>query len=167
MNDATEPVVDLRVGQGLDVHAFGEGNHVMLGAVRIPHDRGLAAHSDGDVALHALCDALLGAAALGDIGQHFPPSDERWRDADSSHLLAAVVGLLEEQGWQAVNADLTIACERPWIAPHVLAMRAAIAPLLGLAADAVSVKATTTERLGFCGRGEGIAALAVVLIRRG
>jgi 2-C-methyl-D-erythritol 2,4-cyclodiphosphate synthase len=167
MNDATEPVVDLRVGQGLDVHAFGEGNHVMLGAVRIPHDRGLAAHSDGDVALHALCDALLGAAALGDIGQHFPPSDERWRDADSSHLLAAVVGLLEEQGWRAVNADLTIACERPRIAPHVLAMRAAIAPLLGLAADAVSVKATTTERLGFCGRGEGIAALAVVLIRRG
>jgi len=158
---------DFRVGQGLDVHAFGEGDHVMLGAVRIPHERGLVAHSDGDVALHALCDALLGAAALGDIGQHFPPRDEQWRGADSSHLLAGVVGLLEKQGWRAVNADVTIACEQPRIAPHVPAMRDAIAPVLGLTTDAVSVKATTTERLGFCGRGEGIAALAVVLIRRG
>ena len=166
MTDAVEPRVDWRVGQGLDVHAFGEGDHVMLGAVRIPHDRGLAAHSDGDVALHALCDALLGAAALGDIGRHFPPSEERWRGADSSGLLANVVGLLREQDWHAVNVDLTIACERPRIAPHVPAMRSAIAPILGLATDAVSVKATTTERLGFCGRGEGIAALAVVLIRR-
>jgi 2-C-methyl-D-erythritol 2,4-cyclodiphosphate synthase len=166
MSDAVEPGADFRVGQGLDVHAFGEGDHVMLGAVRIPHDRGLAAHSDGDVALHALCDALLGSAALGDIGQHFPPGDERWRDADSSRLLADVVALLKEKGWRPVNADLTIACESPRIAPHVAAMRAAIAPILGLATDAVSVKATTTERLGFCGRGEGIAALAVVLIRR-
>ena len=162
-----ESVPDIRVGQGLDVHAFGEGDHVMLGAVRIPHDRGLVAHSDGDVALHALCDALLGAAALGDIGQHFPPRDERWRGADSSNLLAGVVGLLEKQGWRAVNADLTIACEEPRVAPHVPAMRDAIAPILGLTTDAVSVKATTTERLGFCGRGEGVAALAVVLIRRG
>jgi len=162
-----ESVPDIRVGQGLDVHAFGEGDHVMLGAVRIPHDRGLVAHSDGDVALHALCDALLGAAALGDIGQHFPPRDERWRDADSSHLLAGVVGLLKQQGWHAINVDLTVACEQPRIAPHVPAMRDAIAAVLGLATDAVSVKATTTERLGFCGRGEGIAALAVVLIRRG
>jgi len=157
---------EIRVGQGLDVHAFGEGDHVMLGAVRIPHDRGLVAHSDGDVALHALCDALLGAAALGDIGQHFSPRDERWRGVDSSDLLARVVGLLDKQGWQAVNADLTIVCEEPRIAAHVPAMRNAIAPLLGLATEAVSVKATTTERLGFCGRGEGIAALAVVLIRR-
>lgn len=166
MSSAVEPVTDFRVGQGLDVHAFGEGDHVMLGAVRIPHDRGLAAHSDGDVALHALCDALLGSAALGDIGQHFPPGDERWRDADSSRLLADVVALVSEKGWRTVNADLTIACESPRIGPHVAAMRAAIAPILGLATDAVSVKATTTERLGFCGRGEGIAALAVVLIRR-
>jgi len=166
MSSAVEPVTDFRIGQGLDVHAFGEGDHVMLGAVRIPHDRGLAAHSDGDVALHALCDALLGSAALGDIGQHFPPGDERWRDADSSLLLADVVALVSEKGWRTVNVDLTIACESPRIAPHVAAMRAAIAPILGLPTDEVSVKATTTERLGFCGRGEGIAALAVVLIRR-
>jgi 2-C-methyl-D-erythritol 2,4-cyclodiphosphate synthase len=167
MSDNAPQAVDLRVGQGFDVHAFGAGDHVTLGAVRIPHERGLAAHSDGDVALHALCDALLGAAALGDIGQHFPPSDARWRNADSSRLLATVVGLLAAGGWRPVNADLTIACEAPRIAPHVAAMRAAIAPVLGVAQDAVSVKATTTERLGFCGRGEGIAAFAVVLIRRG
>ena len=103
-----------RIGQGLDVHAFTDGDHVMLGAVRIPHSRGLAAHSDGDVALHALCDAMLGAAALGDIGQHFPPSDEQWRDADSSLLLAAVRKMLEKNGWHSVNLDITIACER-WI----------------------------------------------------
>jgi 2-C-methyl-D-erythritol 2,4-cyclodiphosphate synthase len=167
MSKTAPPALDMRIGQGLDVHAFGAGDHVNLGAVRIPHERGLAAHSDGDVALHALCDALLGAAALGDIGQHFPPSEEQWRGADSKHLLADVVGMLAASGWQTVNADLTIACETPRIAPHVAAMRAAIAPILGVAQDAVSVKATTTERLGFCGRGEGIAALAVVLIRRG
>lgn len=158
---------ELRVGQGLDVHAFGPGDHVMLGAVRIPHDRGLAAHSDGDVALHALCDALLGAAALGDIGQHFPPDDERWRNVAGSRLLAEVLGLLAGPGWRPVNVDITLACERPRIAPHVAAMREAIARILGIAPDAVSVKATTTEKLGFCGREEGIAALAVVLIRRG
>lgn len=167
MSKTAPPALAMRIGQGLDVHAFGAGDHVNLGAVRIPHERGLAAHSDGDVALHALCDALLGAAALGDIGQHFPPSEEQWRGADSKHLLAGVVGMLAASGWQTVNADLTIACETPRIAPHVAAMRAAIAPILGVAQDAVSVKATTTERLGFCGRGEGIAALAVVLIRRG
>lgn len=159
--------IEFRVGQGLDVHAFGPGDHVMLGAVRIPHELGLAAHSDGDVILHALCDALLGAAALGDIGQHFPPGEERWRDADSSHLLACVLDLLSTLNWLPVNVDLTVACERPRIAPHVPAMREAIAGVLGLATDAVSVKATTTEKLGFCGRGEGIAALAVVLVRRG
>jgi 2-C-methyl-D-erythritol 2,4-cyclodiphosphate synthase len=157
--------MDFRIGQGLDVHAFGDGDHVVLGGVRIPHDRGLAAHSDGDVALHALCDALLGAAALGDIGRHFPPTDERWAGADSRDLLGAVVALLGEKGWQVVNADLTLVCERPQIGPHVPAMRAAIAPVLGVEKSAVSVKATTTERLGFCGREEGIAALAVVLLR--
>lgn len=166
MTDRGAPAVEFRVGQGLDVHAFGAGDHVMLGSVRIPHDQGLAAHSDGDVALHALCDALLGAAALGDIGQHFPPGDERWRDADSGLLLGRVVDLLTERGWSPVNADITIACEKPRIAPRVAAMRAAIAALLGIGVDCVSVKATTTERLGFCGRGEGIAALAVALIQR-
>lgn len=159
--------MDIRVGQGFDVHAFGDGDHVMLGGVRVPHDRGLQAHSDGDVALHALCDALLGAAALGDIGSHFPPGQARWRDADSRELLAAVRALLAEAGWAPVNADVTVVCERPRLAPHIGAMRAAIAGVLDIARDAVSVKATTTEKLGFCGRGEGIAALAAVLIRRG
>ena len=150
--------MEYRVGQGLDVHAFGEGDHVMLGAVRVPHHRGLQAHSDGDVALHALCDALLGALALGDIGQHFPPADEQ--------LLAAVNGLVEQAGWRLANLDLTIACEEPKIAPHVAAMRSAMAAVLRVGIEAISVKATTTERLGFCGRGEGIAALAIVLISR-
>ncbi len=159
--------MDYRVGQGLDVHAFGEGDHVMLGGVRIPHSRGLAAHSDGDVALHALCDALLGAAAQGDIGQHFPPGDEQWRDADSRDLLAAVRDRLARDDWRTVNLDVTIACERPRIAPHIAAMRDAVAGVLEIPENAVSFKATTTERLGFCGRGEGIAALAVALIARG
>ena len=158
--------MEYRIGQGLDVHAFAEGDHVMLGAVRIPHSRGLAAHSDGDVALHALCDALLGAVALGDIGQHFPPGDEQWRDANSSVLLASVDEMLKQSGWHTVNLDITIACEEPRIAPHVPAMREAIAAVLKMAVDAVSVKATTTEKLGFCGRGEGSAATAVVLVAR-
>lgn len=162
----TEPL-EIRVGQGLDVHAFGEGDHVMLGGVRIPHSHGLAAHSDGDVALHALCDALLGAAALGDIGTHFPPGDPQWKDSDSRDLLSRVALQLSERGWRVANADLTIVCEAPRIGPHVAAMRDIIAGCLGIDAEAVSVKATTTEHLGFCGRGEGIAALAVALIRRG
>lgn len=157
--------MSLRVGQGFDVHAFTEGDHVMLGGVRIPHQFGLAAHSDGDVALHALCDALLGAAALGDIGQHFPPGEAQWRGADSLELLAAVHNLIAAQNWEAVNLDLTIICEAPKIGPHVSAMREAIAAVLSLDIGAVSVKATTTEKLGFCGRGEGIAAMAVVLIQ--
>ena len=156
----------IHIGQGLDVHAFGEGDHVMLCGVRIPHDQGLVAHSDGDVALHALCDALLGAAALGDIGRHFPPTEERWAGADSMDLLARVCELLASGGWQTVNVDLTIVCEKPRIVPHVNAMRQTIAPALGVDTDAVSVKATTTEKLGFCGRGEGISALAAVLIER-
>lgn len=159
--------MDFRIGQGFDVHAFDAGDHVVLGGVRIPHDRGLAAHSDGDVALHALCDALLGAVALGDIGRHFPPSDERWKNADSRALLLGVVGLLADAGWRPVNVDLTIVCEVPRIGPHVEAMRAAVAPVLGVDTEAVSVKATTTERLGFCGRSEGIAAMAVALVRKG
>lgn len=155
----------IRIGQGIDVHAFGEGDHVVLGGVRIPHGQGLQAHSDGDVALHALCDALLGAAGLGDIGRHFPPSDERWRDADSKELLAAVYRLIGAAGWRLENADVTIVCEAPRIGPHSEAMREAIASALGVEPSAISVKATTTEKLGFCGRGEGIGALAVCLIR--
>ena len=157
--------MQFRIGQGLDVHAFINGDHVMLCGVRLRHDRGLAAHSDGDVAIHALCDAMLGASAQGDIGQHFPPGDEQWRGADSSLLLAKVRDLLAEQGWQLVNLDLTIACESPLIRPHVSDMRETLADLLGIPVSVVSVKATTTEQLGFCGRGEGIAALAVVLIQ--
>ena len=155
-----------RIGQGLDVHAFGEGDHVMLCGVPIPHNRGLKAHSDGDVAIHALCDAMLVAAALGDIGHHFPPDDEQWRGANSAILLTRVRDLLSEQGWHLVNLDLTIACESPRIGPHVSSMREALANTLDILADLVSVKATSTEKLGFCGRGEGIAALAVVLIQR-
>ena len=155
----------VRVGQGFDVHAFCEGDHVVLGGVSIPHTQGLKAHSDGDVALHALCDALLGAANLGDIGRHFPPGDERWRDADSKMLLSAVYKLLGAAGWRLENADITIVCEAPKIGPHREAMRDATASALGVESSAVSIKATTTEKLGFCGRGEGIAALAVCLIR--
>ena len=158
--------MEQRIGQGLDVHAFADGDHVMLGGVRIRHSKGLAAHSDGDVALHALCDALLGALALGDIGQHFPPGDEQWRDADSRMLLGSVREMLSDEGWYTVNLDITIACEEPRIGPHVPAMREAIAQVLETTSDRVSVKATTTEKLGFCGRGEGIAALAVVLLAR-
>ena len=157
--------MQFRIGQGLDVHAFTDGDHVMLCGVRLRHDRGLAAHSDGDVAIHALCDAMLGASAQGDIGKHFPPDDEQWRDADSSVLLAKVRDLLAGQGWQLVNLDLTIACESPRIGPHVSVMRETLAGVLGISVSVVSVKATTTEKLGFCGRGEGIAALAVVLIQ--
>ena len=159
--------MSFRIGQGVDVHAFTEGDHVMLCGVRVPHARGLSAHSDGDVGLHALCDALLGAAALGDIGRYFPPTDDKWADADSRDLLAAVVQLLRDEGWRPVNVDITIVCEAPRVGPHVEAMKKAVAPVLGLDTGAVSVKATTTERLGFCGRGEGIAALAVALVQSG
>lgn len=156
----------IRIGQGFDVHAFCEGDHVMLGGIRIPHDHGLKAHSDGDVALHALCDALLGALALGDIGHLFPDNDEAWRGADSGDLLQEVYRRVRDQGFQLTNLDLSIICQAPRIAPHVDAMRARIAELLDAAPDAVSVKATTTEKLGFTGRGEGIAATAVVLIEQ-
>ncbi len=157
----------IRIGQGLDVHAFSAGDHVMLGGVRIPHSHALAAHSDGDVALHALCDALLGAAALGDIGHHFPPSDPQWAGADSRDLLRRVDLLLKHEGWSIINADITIICEQPRIAPHVARMRSNIASDLDLDRNMhdISIKATTTERLGFCGRGEGIVAQAVVLIQ--
>jgi 2-C-methyl-D-erythritol 2,4-cyclodiphosphate synthase len=154
----------MRIGQGFDVHAFGPGDHVVLGGVRIPHARGLVAHSDGDVLIHALCDALLGALALGDIGRHFPPSDPRFKDADSRVLLRQVRTLLAERGWAPVNVDATVICEAPRIGPHAAAMRAHLAGDLGIGEDAVSVKATTSEKLGFTGRGEGIAAMAVALL---
>ena len=154
----------IRIGQCFDVHAFGDGDHVMLGGVRVPHDRGVLAHSDGDVVLHALCDALLGALALGDIGAHFPPSDPRWKGADSRTFLRHCDVLARERGWHLGNADITVVCERPKIGPHAEAMRACIAADLGVEADAVSVKATTSENLGFTGRGGGIAAQAVVLL---
>jgi 2-C-methyl-D-erythritol 2,4-cyclodiphosphate synthase len=157
---------DMRIGQGFDVHAFGAGDHLMIGGVRVPHGRGVLAHSDGDVVLHALCDAMLGALALGDIGQHFPPSDPQWKDADSRALLRHCNQLLAEQGWRVGNADITVICETPKIAPHAQAMRGNIAQDLGVGMDAVGVKATTTEKLGFAGRGEGIAAQAVCLLVR-
>ncbi len=158
--------MNMRIGQGLDVHAFSAGDHVMLGGVRIPHAHGIDAHSDGDVALHALCDALLGAAALGDIGKHFPPGDEQWRGASSLGMLGHVVSLLKRNGWNIVNADVTIACEAPRVGPHVPEMRRLTAAVLEIDIGAVSFKATTTEQLGFCGRGEGIAALAVALLQQ-
>lgn len=154
----------IRIGQGFDVHAFGEGDHIVIGGVRIAHERGVLAHSDGDVALHALCDAMLGALALGDIGVHFPPSDMRWKGADSRVLLRHCNDLIAARGWRVGNADITIVCERPKIGPHALAMREAISADLGVALGDVSVKATTSERLGFTGRGEGIAAQAVCLL---
>ena len=154
----------VRVGQGFDTHRFGEGDHVMLGGVRVPHDHGVVAHSDGDVVLHALADALLGAAALGDIGHFFPDDDERWAGADSGGLLAQVVREVAKAGWKPLNVDCTVVAERPRVAPHIPAMRERIAGLLGIGPDAVSVKATTVERMGFIGRGEGLSAFAMALL---
>ncbi|NDK39927.1 2-C-methyl-D-erythritol 2,4-cyclodiphosphate synthase [Pseudoxanthomonas gei] len=154
----------IRIGQGIDVHAFGAGDHVMLGGVRVPHHQGLEAHSDGDVVIHALCDAMLGALALGDIGMHFPPSDPQWKGADSRAFLRHCNGLLRARGWQLGNADITVICERPKVGPHAEAMRAVLAAELDCEVEALSIKATTSEKLGFTGRGEGIAAQAVVLL---
>lgn len=154
----------MRIGQGFDVHAFGDGDHIMLGGVRVPHSRGVAAHSDGDVAIHALCDAIFGALALGDIGRHFPPSQERWRGAESRIFLRHAANLMSEQGYAIGNVDITVICELPKVGPHAQAMRECIAEALGCEIGRISVKATTTEKLGFTGRGEGIAAQACVLL---
>ncbi len=155
----------IRIGSGFDVHAFGDGDHVMLGGVRIDHGRGLMAHSDGDVALHALADALLGALALGDIGHFFPDTDAQYHNADSAELLRQVYARIAAEGYRLGNADITIICQQPKIAPHISAMRNRIAALLDATPAQVSVKATTTEKLGFTGREEGIAVQAVVLLQ--
>ncbi len=153
-----------RLGQGFDVHRFGAGDAVTLAGVRIPHSAGLVGHSDADVALHALTDAILGAIGGGDIGTYFPPSEDQWKNADSAIFLAHAGALVRQQGGQINNLDLTIICEQPRIGPHRAAMQARIAEILGLQADRINVKATTTERLGFTGRGEGIAAMAICAV---
>ena len=157
---------ELRVGQGFDVHAFEQGRKLVIGGVEIPHDRGLAGHSDADVLTHAICDALLGAASLGDIGRHFPDNDPRFRGIDSRELLRDVAGRLSAMGWRVMNVDSTIIAQAPKMAPHIPAMAANIAADLRVEAGCVNVKATTTEFLGFTGRKEGIAAQAVCLIVR-
>lgn len=154
----------MRIGQGFDVHAFCEGRTLILGGVEIPHEQGMAAHSDGDVLLHALTDALLGAAGLGDIGQHFPDTASEFENIDSRILLRHAMALIRGEGLQVGNVDLTLIAQRPRMAPHIPAMRENIAADLAVAVGAVNVKATTTEKLGFTGRGEGIAAMAVALL---
>jgi len=154
----------MRVGSGFDVHAFGPGDTIVLGGVRIPHNRGIIAHSDGDVLLHALVDALLGAAGLGDIGQHFPDSDPQWRGVDSGRFLAATMQMLARRRWRVVNADLTLLAQTPRIATWRDEIRRSIALKLALRESDVNLKATTTEHLGFIGRAEGLAAMATVLI---
>jgi 2-C-methyl-D-erythritol 2,4-cyclodiphosphate synthase len=154
----------MKIGQGVDVHAFGEGSFLVLGGVTIPFTHGLVAHSDGDVVLHALCDALLGAAGLGDIGRYFPPEDPAWRDIDSRVLLRKVNELVREEGLKLVNADITVIAQAPRLAPYIGEMREYISADLAVTAAQVNIKATTTEHLGFTGRGEGIATLAIVLL---
>ena len=154
----------IRIGHGYDVHRFGDGDFITLGGVQIPHRFGLIAHSDGDVLLHALCDALLGAAALGDIGTHFPDTDAQFKGADSRVLLREVLALVKAKGWKVGNVDSTIVAQAPKMAPHIEAMRARIAADLEVELAQVNVKATTTEKLGFTGREEGIAVHAVALL---
>lgn len=157
----------MRIGHGYDVHRFGPGDHVVLGGVRLAHEQGLLAHSDGDVLLHALCDALLGAIGAGDIGRHFPDSDPRYRGISSRALLRECAVLVAGAGWRLCNADVTLVAERPRIGAHAEAMRSNIAEDLACEPNRINVKATTTEGLGFAGRGEGIAAYAVVLLEPG
>lgn len=156
----------IRVGHGYDVHPLVAGRALILGGVRIPHPKGLAGHSDADALIHAVCDACLGAAALGDIGRHFPDSDTRYKDIDSRALLRAVHGLIANAGWQVENVDVTVVAEAPRLAPYFPAMIENLAADLALAPDRANIKATTNERLGFIGREQGIAAFAVVLLRR-
>lgn len=161
-----EARMEVRTGHGYDVHAFGPGDHIMLCGVPVPHDCGVVAHSDGDVALHALTDAILGGLAAGDIGQHFPPADPRWKDAGSLEFLHHARDLAHTAGFRVTHVDVTLVCEAPKVGPHAPSMKARVAEALGLRIDAVSVKATTSERLGFTGRREGIAALATATLVR-
>lgn len=154
----------MRIGSGFDVHAYGPGDSIVLGGVRIPHSRGVIAHSDGDVVLHALCDALLGAAGLGDIGMHFPDTDPVWKGADSRRFVAAVLEMLSVRKLRISNADITLLAQTPKVSPYRLEIRRSLALMLGLTENQVNIKATTTEHLGFIGRNEGLAAQAVVLL---
>ncbi|MBC8026564.1 MAG: 2-C-methyl-D-erythritol 2,4-cyclodiphosphate synthase [Steroidobacteraceae bacterium] len=154
----------MRIGSGFDVHAFGAGDSIVLGGVRIPHTRGVVAHSDGDVVLHALCDAMLGAAGLGDIGMHFPDTDPVWKGAESRRFVAAVLEMLAVRKLKMCNTDITILAQGPKVSPYRLEIRRSIAHMLGVGENQVNVKATTTEHLGFVGRNEGLAAQAVVLL---
>ena len=163
--EAQSALADIRTGNGYDVHAFGPGDHVMLGGARIAHSHGLSGHSDADVGLHALVDAILGGLADGDIGSHFPPSDPQWRGASSDRFLSYAVERVRKRGGRIAHLDLTIVCEAPKIGPHRDAMRTRIAEIAGLTLDRVGVKATTSEQLGFTGRREGIAALATATLR--
>ena len=156
----------LKIGQGLDVHAFTTGDFVTLGGIQIPHTHGIKAHSDGDVLLHALMDAMLGALALGDIGMHFPDTDEKWRGADSKQMLKAVNEMITNKGYRLINADMTVICELPKLSPHNTAMRECIANILQVEMDCISIKATTNEKMGYLGRGEGIFASSVVLLQK-
>ncbi len=156
--------MDIRLGNGFDVHRFGPGDHVVLCGIAVPHDRGLVGHSDADVAMHALTDAIYGALARGDIGRHFPPDQPRWKGAASDIFLRHAVDLATEMGFTVSNADITLICERPKIGPHADAMRDRLAAITGLETARISVKATTSERLGFTGRGEGIAAMATAAL---
>jgi 2-C-methyl-D-erythritol 4-phosphate cytidylyltransferase/2-C-methyl-D-erythritol 2,4-cyclodiphosphate synthase len=156
--------MDIRLGNGFDVHAFTEGDHVWLCGVKIPHARALSGHSDADVGMHAITDAIYGALAEGDIGVHFPPSDPQWKGAASRIFLGHAVGLAKKKGYRVTGCDCTLICEEPKIAPHAAEMRAALATIMGLPTDRISVKATTSERLGFTGRGEGIAAIATATL---
>lgn len=158
--------MNLRIGHGFDAHRFGPGDQVMLAGVAVPHSQGVIAHSDGDVLIHALCDALLGAAALGDIGQHFPDSDATLKGIDSRLLLRQVLDRVQALGWQLVNADLTLVAQVPRVAAHVTAMRKVLEGELGVPAEAINIKATTTEKMGWIGRKEGLAAHAVVLLSK-
>jgi len=153
-----------RIGTGFDVHALAEGRKMIICGIDLPFEKGLAGHSDADVGIHALCDAIYGALAEGDIGRHFPPSENTWKDADSARFLIHAAGRIKARGGVLANADITLICERPKITPHAPAMRARLAELLDVTVDQISVKATTTEHLGFTGRGEGIAAQASVLV---
>ncbi|MYA88436.1 MAG: 2-C-methyl-D-erythritol 2,4-cyclodiphosphate synthase [Boseongicola sp. SB0662_bin_57] len=156
--------MEFRLGNGFDVHRFGPGEHVTLCGVHVAHERGLTGHSDADVAMHAITDAIYGAVAEGDIGQHFPPSDPQWKGAESATFLKHATALADKRGFRIVNVDATIICESPKIGPHVPAMKARLSEITGLARDRISVKATTSEQLGFTGRGEGIAAIATAAL---